>query len=74
MMNSQNKSYRNPSPSPNPSPKPNDFINTTSFLKTIETTGINVNPNEYAEFGQKDVDEIITRYLILKKKINVLLN
>ena len=47
-------------------------INTTSFLKTVENTDINLTSQK--EFQQKDIDEIIIKYLNLKKKLNLLWN
>ena len=52
-----------------------DLVNTTSFLQSIEISSTNTDINTYAkESGQKDIDEIITKYLNLKKKINLLYN
>ncbi len=50
-------------------------INTTSFLQTVKISSTDINTLTHTkEHGQKDIDEIITKYLNLKNKINLLYN
>ena len=51
----------------------NKNIETTSFLKTIESSEID-NISLTNNIQDKQVDEIVSKYLDLKKKINLLWN
>lgn len=54
--------------------KHNQLIS-TSFLRTIESSQINkLNSNSENNNQQKDVDEIVLKYLNLKNKLNILWN
>ena len=46
---------------------------TTSFLETLETTEINKIISD-TKVENKDIEEIIIKYLEIKKKINLIMN
>ena len=48
-------------------------METTSFLKTVEISELNIN-SMTNNIKDKQVEEIITKYFDLKKKINLLWN
>lgn len=48
-------------------------IDTTSFLKTVEISEFDINSLNN-DIKDKDVEEIVFKYLNLKKKINLLWN
>ena len=48
----------------------NSIVNTMNFLKTIESTDMNLLSDKNHE--QNSIDKIIIKYLNLKKKINLL--
>ena len=52
----------------------NTISNTNSFLKTLETIDNNQISVLNTDYRQKDVDEIIIKYLNLKKKLNLMWN
>jgi len=58
----------------NPNTNQNTNQNTTSFLKTVRTSDIDQLSLTQTKFEQKDVEEIIIKYLNLKKKINLFWN
>jgi hypothetical protein len=51
----------------------NKNIETTSFLKTVESSEIDITSLNN-NINDKQVEEIVSKYLDLKKKINLLWN
>jgi hypothetical protein len=51
----------------------NNTFETTSFLKTVQTSELDIN-SVNNNIKQKEIEEIVSKYLDLKKKINLLLN
>lgn len=51
------------------------IIETTSFLKTVQSSELDNNSsNNNIKEKEKEIEEIVSKYLDLKKKINLLWN
>lgn len=54
--------------------KNNDItVETTSFLKTIQSSELDINLSN-GGIKEKEIEEIVSKYLNLKKKFNLLWN
>lgn len=56
----------------NKKPKKDLPIETTSFLRTFESSELDINSNNNNQ--DKEIEEIVSKYLNLKKKFNTLWN
>ena len=51
----------------------NITFETTSFLKTVQSSELNINSSNN-NIKEKEIEEIVSKYLNLKKKFNLLWN